>query len=325
MKKILVLSILTISFAVGQALHFPEMRWKEKQVDHFTIRTNGTGTDPARKFSEKTYKVMLKILPGLESDFEKNEFKTPGGKEAAKKDKFRFTTYLLGSGDAFDNCVMVDAKRHNWTRGNIQITKQVGNYLDRMNRYLVICKSDPKRSGGGREEDRKEILVHSLGTALMKGRTRQADLPFWMTAGIGYYAEHIIFDRCSIYYLDFEAYYRQNPDTKVDAQKGGSLGPEESWPRILRKLCKAEKRVSLEKTLNAQVLTLSPNESGYMFALNYFMVSSDQRTKKYQAFITAIREGAEPTKDLLLKIMGYANDTTFEKDWYEWMMSSKFR
>lgn len=325
MKWKFVLSLLAASFATGQTLHFPDQKWKEKDLDHFTIRTKGTGTDPARKYSEKTYEVMLEILPGLEGDFEKNEFRTPGGQEAGKEDRFRFTIYLVENGHDFHSCVMIDANRHNWRNGNVQITKQVGNYLDSMNRYLVICKSDPEQSGGGREKDRKEILVHNLRTALMKSRTHQANLPFWMTAGMGYYAEHMVFDRCSIYYLDFEAYYRENPDAKVDARKGGTLGPQESWPRILRKLCKDDKRVSLEKTLGAQIITLSPNESGYIFALNYFMVSTDERRKKYQEFITSIRGNAKPTKDLLLKTMGYGDDASFEKDWYEWMMSSKFK
>lgn len=325
MKSFLAIVILCTSFVSGQTVHFPEMKWKEKELDHFMIRTNGTGTDPARKFAEKTYKIMLEILPGLENDFEKNQFRTPGGQEAGKEEQFRFTTYLVGTGDDFHNCVMVDAKRYNWAAGNVQITKQVGNYLDPMNRYLVICKSDPAESGGGREQDRKEILVHSLGTALMKSRTHQASLPFWMTAGVGYYAEHMVFDRCSIFYLDFEAYYRDNPDAKVDTRKGGSLGPEEAWPKILRKLCKAGKRVSLEETMNAEIITLSPNESGYMFALNYFMVSTDERAKKYQEFIASIRDGDEPTKELVLKNFGYGDDAAFEKDWYEWMMSTKFK
>ena len=325
MKWKVVLSLLVASVAAGQTLHFPDLKWKEKNLDHFTIRTKGTGTDPARKYSEKTYEVMLEILPGLERDFEKNEFRTPGGQEAGEEDRFRFTIYLVENGHDFHSCVMIDANRHNWRSGNVQITKQVGNYLDSMNRYLVICKSDPEQSGGGREKDRKEILVHNLGTALMKSRTHQANLPFWMTAGMGYYAEHMVFDRCSIYYLDFEAYYRENPDAKVDARKGGTLGPQESWPRILRKLCKDDKRVSLEKTLDAQIITLSPNESGYIFALNYFMVSTDERRKKYQEFITSIRGNVKPTKDLLLKTMGYGDDASFEKDWYDWMMSSKFK
>ncbi|MFT6181606.1 MAG: hypothetical protein ACJAQT_004242 [Akkermansiaceae bacterium] len=317
--------LLSIGVSGAQTDHFPTMKWKEKELDHFMIRTSGTNTDPARKFSEKTFEIMFEILPGLQADFEKKEFQTPGGAAASKGESFRFTTYLVNSGDDFHQCVTVDAARENWPAGNIQITKKVGNYLDSHNRYLVICKSDPMDSGGGRDQDRKEILVHSLGTALMKGRSRQLQLPFWMTAGMGYYAEHMVFNRCSIYYLDFEAYYNANPDAKVDARKGGSLGPEESWAKILRKLCKKEKRVSLEKTINAKIITLSPNESGYMFALNYFLVSTEERIKKYQSFITSIRDGKEPTKELLLSIYGYNDDAAFETVWYEWMMSSKFK
>ena len=326
MIKILAFATLIASSPIfAQTEHFPGMQWKEKELDHFLVRSHGTNSDPARRYAEKTFEVMLEILPGLTADFEKKEFRTPGGGDAAKDDQFRFTVYLMDSGDAFHTCVMADATRQNWPAGNVQITKQVGNYLDTDNRYVVICKGDPMDSGGGRETDKKEILVHRLGTALMKGRTRQAQLPFWMTAGIGYYAEHMVFNRCAIYYLDFEAYYKDNPDAKVDARKGGSLGPEEAWPRILRKLCKKEKRVSLEKTLNAEILTLSPNESGYMFALNYFLVSTEERTKLYQTFITAIREGKEPTKELLLKTYGYTDDAALEEEWYDWMMSSKFK
>jgi len=246
-------TLLATGFTYSQTIHFPETPWKEKELDHFMIRTHGTGTDPARKFSEKAFEVMLEILSGLEADFEKKEFRTPRGQNAGKEDKFRFTTYLVDSGNAFHECVMTDAKRNNWPAGNVQITKTVGNHLD------------------------------------------------------------------------FEAYYQANPDAKVDARKGGSLGPEESWPKILRKLCPAGKRVSLDKTINAEIITLSPNESGSILALNYFIVSTDEHTKKYQTFITGIREGRDATKELLLETYGYADDSAFETAWYEWMMSSKFK
>lgn len=326
MKVFLLMTLLlSPGVVVCQVDHFPETKWKEKELDHFMIRSNGTNSDPTRKYGEKTFEVMIEILPGLKEDFEKNGFRTPGGQNVGKEDQFRFTTYLVGSGDVFHQCVMTDATRYNWPGGNVQITKQVGNYLDPQNQYLVICKTDPQSSHGGQDQDRKEILVHSLGTALMKGRTRQAKLPFWMTAGMGYYAEHMVFKRCAIYYLDFEAYYQANPDAKVDARQGGTLGPQEAWPIVLRKLCKDGKRVSLEKTITAAVITLSPNESGYMFALNYFMVSTEERTKLFQNLITAIREGKPASKELLLETYGYADDAAFEADWYEWMMSSKFK
>ena len=77
MKQIVTFFFFVAGFASGQTSHFPALEWKEKDLDHFTIRTKSTGTDPARRYSEKTYEVMLEILPGLEGYFEKNEFRTP--------------------------------------------------------------------------------------------------------------------------------------------------------------------------------------------------------------------------------------------------------
>ena len=78
-------------------------------------------------------------------------------------------------------------------------------YFNEVNKIEMFSNDEKKEVVGPIMIPNKEILVHNLGTALMKSRTHQANLPFWMTAGMGYYAEHMVFDRCSIYYLDFEA------------------------------------------------------------------------------------------------------------------------
>ena len=78
MIQMVVFLLFVAAFATGQTLHFSGLKWKEKELDHFTIHTMGTGTDPARKFSEKTYEVMLEILPGLEGDFEKKRIPNTG-------------------------------------------------------------------------------------------------------------------------------------------------------------------------------------------------------------------------------------------------------
>lgn len=315
------------SQAIGyaQTAHFPDIDWKEKESDHIMIRTHKTSTDPARKYSEKTFEVMREILPGLSNDFEKNEFRSPGGGEAGANDKFRLTTYLVDTGGDFHQLVMTEAKRSNWQGGNVQIVNQVGNFTDSQNRFLVICKSDPTQTGGGGKQDRAPILVHNTGSLLMKGRSRQAKLPFWMTAGMGYYAEHMVLNKCSVAYLDFQGHYRQKPGDKVDVRKGGVLKLSSDWTRVLQDLCKKGIRVSLAKTLASEIITLSPNESGYIFALTYFLVSDEDQAKKYQAFLKAIREGASPDAELLLKTYGYADEAALETAWYEWMQSRKFK
>ena len=76
---------------------------------------------------------------------------------------------------------------------------------------------------------------------------------------------------------------------------------------------------------NAEVLTLTPNKSGYMFALTYFLVSTDERITKYRKLLAQAREGASITKELILETYGYADDAALEKDWYEFMESRDFR
>lgn len=74
----------------------------------------------------------------------KNKFRISGGQEVGKRGDFCFATYLVGTDNDFHQCVILDAHRHNWSAGNIQIIKQMGNHLDPMNRYLVICKATPR-------------------------------------------------------------------------------------------------------------------------------------------------------------------------------------
>lgn len=323
--KICFLALALVATVSAQTAHFPNIGWKEKESDHITIRTHKTGTDPARKYAEKTYEILEAILPGLTTDFEQDEFRTPAGGKAGANGKFRFTTYLVDTGKDFHELVMTEAKKYNWPAGNIQVVNQVGNFTDSENRFLVICKSDPTQTGGGGKQDRTPILVHNTGELLMKGRSRQAQLPFWMTAGMGYYAEHMVLKKCSVAYLDFQGHYRQNPEDKVDIRKGGVLSLGSDWTRTLQNLCKKGTRVSLAKTMAAEIITLSPNESGYIFALTYFLVSDEEQVKKYQEFLKAIREGATPDATLLLKTYGYADDAALETAWYEWMQSRKFK
>lgn len=111
----------------------------------------------------------------------------------------------------------------------------------------------------------------------------------------------------------------------VDIKKGAALALGTDWTRTLRDLYKKGERESLEKTLAAEILSLSPNQSGYLFALSYFLVSDEEKAGKYQAFLAAIREGATPDRDLLLKTYGFPHDAAFKTAWYDWMESRDFR
>lgn len=309
---------------LAQHQHFPNMKWKERQTDHFTIRTHDTGTDPAKRNAEDVWEECQEILTGMEEDFTKNEFRTPRDDKGSDEAPFRFTVYLLGTGHGYQSCVKTDQGRYGFSHNTVRSMMITGNYKDPLNRYVVICKVDPNNSGGGAEQDKTSLFIHSTASKILSGRARSSNLPFWMTAGWGYYIEHKLTRGCRVLYLDFQEYYK-NSKNDAEIVKGGTLGPEDPWTSPIRRLCKKDVRVSLEKVCNAEIITLSPNESGYIFALTYFLVSTDENRAAYRNLVKKARDGEEVTKELLLMTYGYEDDEGFEKDWYEFVESSKFK
>lgn len=305
----------------AQEAHFGERKWKERDTDHFLIRADSTGYDPASRFAEKTWDVVIEVLPSLEKDFADNLFRTPGGAKGAEAPPYRHTVYLLGRGDDFNELVRTDAGRNGWDEGTIRITKHTANYSDPHHRYGVFCKADPNQSARG-DRDMTAIFVHSTGRTLLSGRSLSRRLPFWMTAGFGYYVEHRLFERCRVHYLDFESYYRDND---AELMRGETLGPNDDWTDVLRTLCKKGKRISLENVCTAQIQTLSPNESGYIFALTCFLVRDEAARQKYRELINKVRDGAKVDKALVLEVYGYDDDAALETEWYEWIESRSFR
>ena len=90
-------------------------------------------------------------------------------------------------------------------------------------------------------------------------------------------------------------------------------------------MCRKEIRETLDSVCKAEILSLTPNQSGYIFALTYFLVSTDENIKKYQKLVEQSRQGEKITKSVLLEVYGYEDDAALEKDWYEFMESREFR
>ena len=93
----------------------------------------------------------------------------------------------------------------------------------------------------------------------------------------------------------------------------------------MREVCKKDKRVSNQGVVENKITKLTPDESDYIIALTHFMVRNEERLVKYQACIAAVRDGEEATKELLLESFGYDDDEEFEKEWYDFLESSKFK
>jgi hypothetical protein len=319
----LCLLLFSLTFVSAQHEHFAGFKWREKQSDHFTLRAKSTNHDPARKYAEKVWDECVRVMPGLTDDFAKNEFRTPGGSEGSDTAPYRFTVYLVGTGKDYTNILNEEQQRSGWDVNRLRTCRIARNFADPQNRYYVLCKADPARTGGGGERDLTPSFVHGCSTAILKGRSLSGNMPFWFTAGWGYYVEHRIFRLCRVYYLDFENYYKNNDN--VEIKKGAVLGPEDAWTNALKKMCKQGIRETLDKISKVSILSLTPNQSGYMFALTYFLVSTDERIEKYRKLIAESRGGTKITKELLLEVYGYKDDAALEMDWYDFMESRDFR
>lgn len=321
LRLVPLLAALGTATLAAQDSHFDGWKWKERETDHFLIRAEGTRYDPASRYAEKVWDVVVEILPALEKDFTENLFRTPDGAKGAEEAPYRHSVYLLGRGDDFNRLVQIDAGRNGWDDNTVRLTKTTANYADPRHRYGVFCKADPNQSAGG-DRDITPVFVHSTASTLLEARSQARQLPFWMTAGFGYYVEHRLFELCRVHYLDFEAYYAEN---NAEVKEGATLGPDESWAEVIRELCKDGERESLEEVCTARILTLSPNESGYIFALTCFLVRDEEARKHYRKLVEQAREGDRIDKALLLETYGYADDAALEKEWYEWLESRDFK
>ena len=214
-----------------------------------------------------------------------------------------------------------EQRRSGWDANQVQSCRITRNYGDPQNRYRVLCKADPERSTGG-ETDLTPVFVHGTAATILEGRGLTGNLPFWMTAGWGYYVEHRIFRLCRVHYIDFKTYYANE---KADFKRGATLEPNEDWPGPLKKMCKKDIRETLETVCKAEILTLTPNQSGYIFALTYFLVGNDENIAKYRKLVERARQGETITKSVLLDTYGYEDDDALEADWYEFMESRDFR
>ncbi|MDP7106254.1 MAG: hypothetical protein QGH41_04195, partial [Roseibacillus sp.] len=96
--SLLFLATLSAPAVLAQHQHFENFEWRERLTDHFALRAKGTNHDPARRYAEKVWDECVRVMPGLQEDFSKNKFRTPGGASGADTEPYRFTVYLIGSG-----------------------------------------------------------------------------------------------------------------------------------------------------------------------------------------------------------------------------------
>ena len=174
-------------------------------------------------------------------------------------------------------------------------------------------------------EDRKSdidaLLVHSVASAILAGHSRMRGKNFFHTAGYGYYAEHLIFKKCRVHYLDFNRYYEN-----VEIVRGEVLDGSSPWTRPIQKMVRrGELEPKLAKVFTTTVDGLNPPRSGLLLALAHFMCHDDENVKKHHVYLNKLRAGESASTDLILECYGYDSLDAFDAAWKEYILSRKFR
>ncbi|MDG2122824.1 MAG: hypothetical protein P8J87_03945 [Verrucomicrobiales bacterium] len=145
--------------------------------------------------------------------------------------------------------------------------------------------------------------------------------------GAGYYAEHQLFEKCVIHYLDFQNYYDEYEGAGGEEKvtKSEVLSNTESWMKPLKELCKKEKRVGLERLFSVTSAGLTPNDSAYAMALFSYMASTPEMTVGFNKVLDLIRDDQKPSPQYMADIFGHESPDKFEEAWYAYIMSTKFR
>lgn len=317
MKKFIMLiaAAALVAPALAQTDHFPGQKWKETKTDHFTIRTQGASAGVAKKYAEKVWQICNRTMPGLKEEFENNTFRAPGGEAGSREKPYRFTIYIVKRIYPFEEMVDKVTKRMGErAAGYKQLCMQTKMLGDPGHRYVVFCLED-------RQGDIDALLVHSVASALLSGHGRMKELNFFHTAGFGYYAEHLIFKKCRVHYLDFSQYYKN-----VEVVRGAVLDGSSAWTRPVQKMVKKGDVVPrLSELFGTDVAQLNPPRSGLLFALAHFMCHTDGNVKKHHAYLGKLRGGASPSVELILECYGYDTEAALNAAFKEYIESRKFR
>lgn len=319
MQKLITLFILTISSVVsfGQINHFPDHKWKEKQTEHFAIRTLSTSPKLAEKYVEKVWKVCERVLPGIKEEYANNTFKTVKGDKASDTAPYRFTVYLVGRKYPFKDMVdkMASQLDEGKAEGFKKICMETLMITDADNRYVVLCLD-------GRTGPTEAVLVHSVASAMLAGHCRiSGDSGFFYTAGFGYYMEHMIFKKCRVYYLDFSEYYK---DVKII--RGTTLDSDSPWPKPIQKMVKKDVvKPRIMELFGTTVNQLNPPRSGMIFALAHFFCNDPENVKMHHALVNKLRDGKEFSVELILESYGKGSEKEFNTAVEEYILTRKFR
>jgi hypothetical protein len=150
-------------------------------------------------------------------------------------------------------------------------------------------------------------------------------IPAWIVLGYSYYLEIDICGKSTTTYLSVEQ-MSQEGLSKDDIVRSKVFSGGRSWCKVVKKLMKDKKFTppSIKDLVRSQPSTLTPEGAGFLYAFTHFLINGKFEKGNYNDFMKKIYEGGTP-QEVLLEVYGYDNIEAFERDWYLFIKSNKFK
>ena len=149
--------------------------------------------------------------------------------------------------------------------------------------------------------------------------------PNWILIGYAYYLEIDICRKSTTTYLSVEQMSQSGGDEESIVRSKVFSGGK-SWIKVIKKLFKDKKFTPFQ--IKSLAITtpgnLTPEKAGFLYALTHYLINGKFEKGTYNEFMKKVYEGGDPQK-LLLEVYGFETIEDFEKAWYAYIKSSKFR
>lgn len=234
---------------------------------------------------------------------------------------------LLGekANDMGEERVMVDNNKKallSASAGGISLPRQViddHNTFETARAIKMVRKDLEKKVW---QPFRTNILSGSLLGLQMGGVSSFGNRGYFaIGTGHAYYKEVSLCDETQTQLIGAETYEGD------DLFKTGGFEDGRNWPKITKKLLRDESKwPTLNGIFSAEQRTLTPEQCVYIFGLSYYMQSTKGRLAAYAKLIKLIETSNQVPEEIeIAKIFGFDSVKDLEKDWVEFMKSTKFR
>ncbi len=262
---------------------FP-MEFEERELPHYRIFTDGDSIRPADVVAERVYNLFTPRMPGLWGRFERG--------------RVPIDLYVIHSPEQFEAMTKVYA---GWLREDdlkewiLERAPITGDFRDFNSRFYVMLRNS--------ERDMSGQIAHALGFEFgsLAGGGKKA--PFWLQVGCGLYAEHSLYDRCTVLYLAGE------PKRYTRTQ---------NWAPLIQEDLAQGKLPPLQELLGLEPGVLEEREMAASLAFSAFLMSSRDQVKKFEVLLTRLMR-EELDAEQVAGVLGYPSFGAMDQAWKDWI------